>query len=125
MTFAFVGSAGGADIISGSRPATDDLRRDHRGVHDGRGDHVGADVRVVRPSSAAPSASDGDHETAHASASSDHTADGGLMDLDGGNGDITALGLGVLRNLYSTCPRAPSSGQASGRGPPAPGGGTR
>ena len=36
------------------------------------------------------------HETAHAIGFLGHTSDGGLMDPDGGNGDITPLVAGVL-----------------------------
>jgi hypothetical protein len=44
------------------------------------------------------------HETAHAIGFLSHTSDGGLMDDDGGNGDITPPVSQMFRDLYSLAP---------------------
>jgi hypothetical protein len=44
------------------------------------------------------------HETGHAIGFLDHTADGGLMDTDGGNGEITPSVAQMFRDLYSLAP---------------------
>jgi len=44
------------------------------------------------------------HETGHAIGFLDHTADGGLMDPDGGNGQITPEDVTFVRALYSLAP---------------------
>ena len=44
------------------------------------------------------------HETGHAIGFLDHTSDGGLMDPDGGNGEITAPVADMIRLLYSLPP---------------------
>ena len=52
------------------------------------------------------------HETAHAIGFLGHTDDGGLMDPDGGNGNITSLVSGVLRDLYHFSPGTVVTAQA-------------
>jgi hypothetical protein len=47
------------------------------------------------------------HEIAHAIGFLDHTADGGLMDPDGGNGQITPEVSDTLTKLYSFPPNTP------------------
>jgi hypothetical protein len=54
------------------------------------------------------------HETAHAIGFFGHTDDGGLMDPDGGNGNITSLVSGVLRDLYHFSPARSSPRRRSG-----------
>jgi hypothetical protein len=44
------------------------------------------------------------HETGHAIGFLAHTADGGLMDPDGGNGEITPEDVSFIRALYSLAP---------------------
>lgn len=44
------------------------------------------------------------HETGHAIGFLDHTAEGGLMDAEGGNGEITAPVANMIRLLYSLPP---------------------
>jgi hypothetical protein len=45
-----------------------------------------------------------EHEVGHAIGFIDHTADGGLMDLDGGNTQFTEPVVTMIRNLYSLAP---------------------
>ena len=44
------------------------------------------------------------HETGHAIGFLAHTADGGLMDPDGGNGEITPEDVTFIRDLYALAP---------------------
>jgi hypothetical protein len=44
------------------------------------------------------------HETGHGIGFLAHTADGGLMDPDGGNGQITDEDVRFIRDLYSLAP---------------------
>jgi hypothetical protein len=46
------------------------------------------------------------HETGHAIGFLGHTADGGLMDPDGGNGGITPSDIAFVRSLYSFPPNS-------------------
>ena len=62
------------------------------------------------------------HETAHAIGFLGHTADGGLMDPDGGNGVITPLVAGVLRDLYHFPPGTRVSAETKRFGLRRPGG---
>jgi hypothetical protein len=48
------------------------------------------------------------HEVGHAIGFLNHTADGGLMDLDGGNGQITGDVSSMLSTLYSFPPNTPA-----------------
>jgi hypothetical protein len=52
------------------------------------------------------------HEAAHAIGFLSHTSEGALMDPDGGNGDITPLVSGVLRDLYHLSPGSVVTAQA-------------
>lgn len=44
------------------------------------------------------------HETGHAIGFLAHAADGGLMDPDGGNGEITPDDVTFIRSLYALAP---------------------
>jgi hypothetical protein len=57
------------------------------------------------------------HETGHAIGFLAHTADGGLMDPDGGNGQITDGDVRFIRDLYSL---APGTFVGSGQSPRLP-----
>lgn len=56
------------------------------------------------------------HETGHAIGFLDHTADGGLMDPEGGNGEITAPVANMIRLLYSLPPGTPVAAGQVARG---------
>jgi hypothetical protein len=104
VTFTFVGSASQADITF--RFGTGD---DICGVttieFEGDGRIVNADVRVVREVFRGPQCvRTVTHETGHAIGFLDHTADGGLMDPDGGSGEITAPVAGFFVDLYTLAP---------------------
>lgn len=63
------------------------------------------------------------HETAHAIGFLSHTDDGGLMDPDGGSGEITPLVSGMLRDLYRLPPNTRVSAETKRLGLERPGGG--
>jgi len=66
---------------------------------------LGADIEVVQSVFRGPQCQRTvTHETGHAIGFLAHTADGGLMDPDGGNGDITAADVGFVQLLYSMAP---------------------
>jgi hypothetical protein len=104
VTFTFVGSRGSADIFFGF--TTGDTICGVTTVEfqaDGR--IVSADVRVVRNVFRGPQCvRTVTHEVGHAIGFLDHTADGGLMDVDGGNGEITPPVARMFVNLYSMPP---------------------
>jgi hypothetical protein len=62
------------------------------------------------------------HEAAHSIGFLGHTEDGGLMDPDGGNGAITPLDAGVLRDLYHLPPGTSVSAETKRFGLRRPGG---
>jgi hypothetical protein len=62
------------------------------------------------------------HETAHAIGFLGHTTDGGLMDDDGGDGEITPTVTQVLRDLYALPPGTLVSAQTKRLGLRRPGG---
>jgi hypothetical protein len=104
VTFEFVPSAAGADITFGFRSGTDICGFTVVEWSDD-GAIVAAEVRVSR------SIYRGrfcvrtvTHETAHAIGFLSHTADGGLMDEDGGNGEITPPVIQFFRDLYALPP---------------------
>jgi hypothetical protein len=101
VTFTFVGSRGGADIFfSFTTGATICGVTTVEFEADGR--IVSADVRLVRSVFRGPQCvRTVTHEIGHAIGFFDHTADGGLMDDDGGNGEITPPVAGMFVNLYS------------------------
>jgi hypothetical protein len=104
VTFAFVGSrppagisfrfGGGADVCGATTVqfTTDGLI-------------TSADVQVVQAIFRGPQCQRTVvHETGHAIGFLAHTADGGLMDPDGGNGEITAEDVSFIRALYALPP---------------------
>jgi hypothetical protein len=106
VTFTFVGSASGADItfrfdstLASNVCGTTTVQ------FLASGEIVSADVRVVQGIFRGPQCQRTIvHETGHGIGFLDHTADGGLMDPDGGNGVITEPVSTMIRNLYSMVP---------------------
>lgn len=104
VTFAFVGSAGVANVTFGFRSGADICGVSFVEFTDD-GDMTVADVQVSRSIYRGPQCQRTvTHETAHVIGFLGHTSDGGLMDPDGGDGAITPLVGGVLRDLYRTGP---------------------
>jgi len=125
VTFAFVGSAGAANITFGFQSATDVC-----GVtfvdFDDNGNMTSAETRVSQSIYRGPQCEQTvTHETAHAIGFLGHTHDGGLMDPDGGNGEITPLVVQVLSDLYHLPPGTNVSSEAKAFGLRKPGGRTR
>ena len=104
VTFTFVGSRGGADIFfSFTTGATICGVTTVEFEPDGR--ITSADVRLVAESFRGPQCvRTVTHEVGHAIGFLDHTADGGLMDDDGGDGEITPPVARMFVNLYSMPP---------------------
>ena len=101
VTFTFVGSAGAADITFGFMSDTGFCGVSTPVWDPDSGQMISADVKVSQPIYRGPQCvRTVTHETAHAIGFLGHTSDGGLMDVDGGNGEITPLVAGVLRDLY-------------------------
>jgi hypothetical protein len=109
VTFTFVGGAGGADItfrFDSSLPS--DVCATTTVIFQASGVIQSADVRVVQAIFREPQCVRTIvHETGHAIGFLDHTADGGLMDPDGGNGVITEPVSTMIRNLYGLAPGTP------------------
>jgi hypothetical protein len=105
VTFTFVGSAGAADVTFAFSGRTDICGVTDILFDEGPSTIVSADIQVsqrfYRTSDCVRTVT---HETAHAIGFLDHTANDGLMDPDGGTGQITPLVSGVLRDLYSLPP---------------------
>ncbi len=100
VTFAFVGSAGAANITYGDGLSNPDVC----GVTDilFDGDNIAAatinvNTKIYRSAGCVRTVT---HEAAHAIGFLTHTDDGGLMDDDGGNGAITPVVAQTLRDLY-------------------------
>jgi hypothetical protein len=122
VTFAFVGSAAGADVTFAFQNATDVC-----GVtfveFDDNGNLTSAETRVSQSIYRGPQCQRTvTHESAHAIGFLGHTADGGLMDPDGGNGAITPLVAGVLSDLYHLAPGTKVSAEVKAFGLKRPGG---
>jgi hypothetical protein len=88
-----------------------DPRVRERDRADGRSDHLAdghitsADIQVVVAIFRTPECvGTVSHETGHAIGFLAHTADGGLMDPDGGNGQITSEDVSFIRSLYTLAP---------------------
>jgi hypothetical protein len=100
VTFTFVGSAGAANITYDTGVGNPDIC----GITDilMDGDHIVAAAVSVNASlyRSRGCVRTVTHEAAHGIGFLGHTSDGGLMDDDGGNGVITPLVAGVLRDLY-------------------------
>ncbi len=104
VTFAFVGSAAGAGIVFRFRSGTD-ICGVTNVLFTEDGFITSADVQVSQAIYRGPQCvRTVTHESAHAIGFLDHTSDGGLMDPDGGNGEITAPVAQMLRDLYSLPP---------------------
>ncbi len=104
VTFSFVGSAAGAGIVFRFRSGTD-ICGVTNVLFTEDGFITSADVQVSRAIYRGPQCvRTVTHESAHAIGFLDHTSDGGLMDPDGGNGEITAPVAQMLRDLYSLAP---------------------
>lgn len=104
IRFAYVDSASQADIVLGFRSGTDVCGITFVDYTDD-GVIVSADVRVsqaiYRTSVCVRTVT---HEVAHALGFLSHSADGGLMDDDGGDGTITPDVAEMMRELYSLPP---------------------
>jgi hypothetical protein len=104
VTFTFVGSAGAANVSFGFRGGTDICGTTNI-EFSGDGQITSAAVLVTRSIYRGPQCvRTVTHETAHAIGFLDHTSDGGLMDDDGGNGEITPPVSQMFRDLYSLAP---------------------
>jgi hypothetical protein len=104
VTFTFVGSPAGAGITFGFRSG-DDICGITNVEFTDDGEITSADVLVSRSIYRGPQCvRTVTHETAHAIGFLDHTSDGGLMDDDGGNSEITPPVSQMLRDLYSLAP---------------------
>jgi hypothetical protein len=104
VTFAFVGSPSTADIRFRFRSGTDICGLTEVEYTDA-GDITLADVQVSQSIYRGPQCvRTVVHETAHAIGFLSHTDDGGLMDPDGGNGDITPPVSQMFRDLYALAP---------------------
>jgi hypothetical protein len=104
VTFTFVGSAGAANISFGFRTGTDICGVTSVEFTD-NGAITFAEVLVSRTIYRGPQCvRTVTHETAHAIGFLSHTSDGGLMDDDGGNGEITPPVSQMFRDLYGLAP---------------------
>jgi hypothetical protein len=104
VTFTFVGSASGANITF-RFGSGDDICGTTNIRFSTDGEIVSSDVQVVqavfRTNVCTRTIV---HEVGHAIGFLDHTTDGGLMDDDGGNGDITEPVANMFVLLYSMAP---------------------
>jgi hypothetical protein len=104
VQFAFVGSASAAGIVFRSSSRTDICGETLIEFTDD-GQITSAEVDVSGPIYRGPQCvRTVTHETAHAIGFLSHTDDGGLMDDDGGNGEITPPVAQMFRDLYSLAP---------------------
>jgi hypothetical protein len=100
VTFTFVATAAGANVTFGFRSGTDICGVTFLEFTDD-GEMTSADVQVSQAIYRGPQCQRTvTHESAHAIGFLGHTDDGGLMDPEGGNGEITPLVSGVLTDLY-------------------------
>jgi hypothetical protein len=122
VTFTFVGSAGAANVRYGFRSGTDICGVTFVEFTDD-GDFTSAEVQVSQSIYRGPQCQRTvTHEAAHSIGFLGHTEDGGLMDPDGGNGAITPLDAGVLRDLYHLPPGTSVSAETKRFGLRRPGG---
>jgi hypothetical protein len=104
VTFTFVGSSTEADI-SFRFGTGDDICGITTVEFEADGRITLADVRVVEEVFRGPQCvRTVTHEVGHAIGFLDHTVDGGLMDDDGGNGEITAPVIKMFVDLYRLAP---------------------
>jgi hypothetical protein len=107
VTFTFVGSRAGADIFF-SFTSGDAICGVTTVEFEPDGRITSADVRLVRAVFRGPQCvRTVTHEVGHAIGFFDHTSDGGLMDDDGGNGEITPPVARMFVNLYSMATGTP------------------
>jgi hypothetical protein len=122
VTFTFLGSAAGANITFGFRGGADICGISSIEFTD-EGELTGVEVLVSKSIYRGPQCvRTVTHETAHAIGFLGHTSDGGLMDPDGGDGTITSLVAGVLRDLYRLPSNTVVTAQARRLGLRRPGG---
>lgn len=104
VTFTFVGSGGGADISFQFRSGTDICGVTHVEFAD-TGEITSANIQVSQAVYRGPQCvRTVTHETGHAIGFLNHTSDGGLMDDDGGDGEITQPVSQMFRDLYFLAP---------------------
>jgi len=116
VTFAFVGSPPGAGITFQRARLSLDICGTTNIVFDNNR-FIFASVRVNGQIFRGPGCvRTVTHEGGHAIGLLNHTADGGLMDTDGGNGEITGDVAAVVRDLYSLEPGTPVALAESRRG---------
>jgi hypothetical protein len=104
VTFTFVGGppAAGISFRSGGG---NDVCGSTLVEYDSNGHITGADIQVVQAIFRGPECQRTVvHETGHAIGFLAHTADGGVMDPDGGNGEITPEDVSFVRALYALAP---------------------
>jgi hypothetical protein len=122
VTFTFVASPGAANVKFGFRSGSDICGVTFLEYTDD-GEFTSADVQVSQSIYRGPQCQRTVvHETAHAIGFLGHTDEGALMDPDGGNGAITPLVAGVLRDLYHLSPGTSVVAQAKQLGLRRPGG---
>jgi hypothetical protein len=104
VTFAFVNSPPAAGIAFGFGGGNDVCGSTFV-EYDTDGHITSAEIQVVQAIYRGPQCQRTVvHETGHAIGFLAHTADGGLMDPDGGNGEITPEDVSFIRALYSLAP---------------------
>jgi hypothetical protein len=104
VTFSAVGTAGAANVTFGFRGGTDICGITEVEYTDA-GEITAASVSVSQAIYRGPQCvRTVTHETAHAIGFFSHTSDGGLMDDDGGDGEITPPVSQMFRDLYALAP---------------------
>lgn len=115
VTFAFVGSASGANITF-RFDTGDDICGVTTVRFNSAGEILSADVRVVQAVYRTPACTRTVvHEVGHAIGFLDHTTDGGLMNDDGGDGSITEPVASMIALLYSLPPGSVTQALVPGR----------
>jgi hypothetical protein len=108
VTFTFVGSDPGTGISLRLQDDIDDrtcgFTTWRRGNNTIQKAEIAVNPRLYRGSRCKRTPT---HEAGHAIGIFGHTSDGGLMDPDGGNGDITASVGEMIRKLYTQAPGTP------------------
>jgi hypothetical protein len=108
VTFTFVGSDPSVGIAFRLQDDIDDrtcgFTTWRRGADSIQRADVAVNPRIYRSSQCQRTPT---HESGHAIGIFGHTADGGLMDANGGNGEITASVAEMVRKLYSVPPGTP------------------
>jgi hypothetical protein len=126
VTFSFVGSASGANITFRFGSGADICGSTNIRFSTPDGEIVSADILVVqavfRTSACTRTVT---HEVGHAIGFLDHTTDGGLMNDDGGNGEITEPVANMFVLLYSMAPGSVVQALVPNRMPQRRAGGTR